>query len=72
MVSLFTSTYPANHGVIHGLEFMKKKGFTQEIFSEKLITLPTTLKNQGYTTFGVSSNHTLTDLLPTQRCYIIL
>lgn len=60
MVSLFTSTYPINHGVIHGLDFMKKKGFSQEVFSENLTTLPATLKKQGYTTFGVSSNHTLT------------
>ena len=43
-----------------GLNFMKTKGFSQEVFSEKLTTLPATLKKQGYTTFGVSSNHTLT------------
>ncbi len=60
MVSLFTSTYPINHGVIHGIEFQKVRGFYQEVFSEKLRTLPEILKEDGYTTFGVSSNHTLT------------
>jgi arylsulfatase A-like enzyme len=60
MVSLFTSTYPINHGVIHGLEFQKVRGFYQEVFSEKLLTLPAVLKDNGYATFGVSSNHTLT------------
>jgi arylsulfatase A-like enzyme len=60
MVSLFTSTYPINHGVIHGLEFQKTRGFCQEVFSEKLRTLPEVLKDAGYTTFGVSSNHGLT------------
>ena len=60
MVSLFTSTYPINHGVIHGLVFQKARGFSQEVFSENLTTLPAALKNHGYTTFGVSSNHTLT------------
>jgi arylsulfatase A-like enzyme len=60
MVSLFTSTYPINHGVIHGLASQKARGFSQEIFSEKLATLPEMLKKQGYTTFGVASNHLLT------------
>jgi arylsulfatase A-like enzyme len=60
MVSLFTSTYPINHGVIHGLAFQKARGFSQEVFSENLTTLPAALKKHGYTTFGVSSNHTLT------------
>jgi arylsulfatase A-like enzyme len=60
MVSLFTSTYPINHGVIHGLEFQKTRGFCQEVFSETLRTLPEVLKDAGYTTFGVSSNHGMT------------
>ncbi len=60
MVSLFTSTYPINHGVIHGLPFQTAKGLRQEVFSEKLITLSELLKDKDYTTFGVSSNHTLT------------
>ncbi len=60
MVSLFTATYPINHGVVHGLEFQKVRGFYQEVFSEKLRTLPEILKEDGYTTFGISSNHTLT------------
>jgi arylsulfatase A-like enzyme len=61
MVSLFTSTYPINHGVVHGLKYRKEsKKYSQEVFSPDLITLPETLKKQGYTTFGVSSNHNLT------------
>ncbi len=60
MVSLFTSTYPVNHGVIHGLPFQEAKGLSQEVFSEKLIALPAMIKEKGYTTFGISSNHTLT------------
>ena len=60
MVSLFTSTYYVNHGVIHGLPFQEAKGLSQEAFSEKLVTLPELLKDNGYTTFGISSNHTLT------------
>jgi arylsulfatase A-like enzyme len=60
MVSLFTSTYPVSHGVIHGLPFQEAKGLSQEVFSEKLIALPAMLKEKGYTTFGISSNHTLT------------
>jgi arylsulfatase A-like enzyme len=55
MVSLFTSVYPINHGVVHG--FMgKKKVYNQEVFSSELETIAEILKKQGYTTFGVSSN----------------
>jgi len=61
MVSLFTSTYPINHGVIHGLNYRREsKNYNKEVFSSDLITLPAILKTQGYTTFGVSSNHNLT------------
>ena len=63
MVSLFTSTYPISHGVIHGLQFraelIKRKQYSQAVFSDELTTLPEILKKQGYTTFGVSSNHNL-------------
>ena len=55
MASLFTSVYPINHGVIHGINY-KKYEDKQEIFSDKLITLAEILKAQGYTTFGVASN----------------
>jgi arylsulfatase A-like enzyme len=55
MVSLFTSVYPVNHGVIHGIggKWNPKK---QEVFSEGLTTLTEILKSKGYTTFGVASN----------------
>jgi arylsulfatase A-like enzyme len=47
--------------VIHGLNYRKEsKKYSQEVFSSDLITLPEILKTQGYTTFGVSSNHNLT------------
>ena len=56
MVSLFTSVYPINHGVIHGFT---KDGevLRQEVFSNGLITLTEILQKQGYATFGVASNH---------------
>ena len=55
MVSLFTSVYPVNHGVIHGIggKWNPKK---QEVFSAELTTLAEILRGQGYTTFGVASN----------------
>ena len=55
MVSLFTSVYPVNHEVVHGIggKWNPKK---QEVFSAELITLAEILRNQGYTTFGVASN----------------
>ena len=55
IVSLFTSVYPINHGVVSGAGY----GWNprkQEIFSEKLTTLTEILKSCGYTTFGVASN----------------
>ena len=55
MVSLFTSVYPINHGVVHGF-FENKKISNQELFSDELTTLTETLKTHGYTTFGVASN----------------
>ena len=61
MVSLFTSTYPVNHGVVHGLNWRRHQGYSQDVFSEKLISLPEILKGQGYKTFGVPSNHNLTE-----------
>ena len=60
MASLFTSTYPINHGVVHGIKYRKEK---KEVFSDELITLPEILRKRGYTTFGVSSNHHLTEEL---------
>jgi len=61
MVSLFTSTYPINHGVVRGFNYRDKRKYnSKEVFSSDLITLPEILKTQGYTTFGVSSNHNLT------------
>ena len=57
VVSLLTSVYPTNHGVIHGVGYKKKKTLhIQEVFSNQLFTLTEILKANGYTTFGVVSN----------------
>ncbi len=55
MVSLFTSTYPINHGVVSGIGYHWNPT-QQEVFSSSLTTLTETLKSCGYTTFGVTSN----------------
>ncbi|MHA1940215.1 MAG: sulfatase [Candidatus Hodarchaeales archaeon] len=62
MVSLFTSVYPINHGVVHGLG-TEKIEHMQEVFSDKLVTLTEILKAHGYTTFGVASNLHLSEKL---------
>ena len=57
MVSLFTSTYPVNHGVIHGVGYRRDETIhIQEVFSDELITLAEILQAHEYTTFGVTSN----------------
>ena len=57
MVSLFTSTYPINHGVVNGFGYKGEElMYKQEVFSDDLITLAEILKANGYTTFGVASN----------------
>ena len=56
IVSLFTSAYSVNHGVIHGFSKNKGNKYKQEIFSKKLVTLTEILKANGYTTFAVASN----------------
>ena len=62
MASLFTSVYPINHGVIHGIGYQQNKTrYTQEIFSPDLTTLAEALQEQGYTTFGVASNSHLSE-----------
>ena len=60
MVSLFTSVYPINHKVVHGIapRWNPRK---QEIFSEKLSTMTEIVKAHGYTTFGVAANFHLSE-----------
>ena len=55
MVSLFTSVYPVNHGVIHGIA-PRSNPRKQQIFSKELTTLTEAIRSHGYTTFGVASN----------------
>ena len=60
MASLFTSVYPINHGVIHGIGLkMDQAIYVQEIFSPDLRTLAEVLQAHGYTTFGVASHRSL-------------
>lgn len=59
--SLFTSTYPNEHGVIMGLRvYETQKTEEQQIrlnrIPESLETLPVLMKAQGYRTFGISGN----------------
>ncbi len=57
MASLFTSVYPINHGVLHGMSYKKDKTIhKQEVFSDELTTLAELLKEYGYTTIGLASN----------------
>ncbi len=57
MASLFTSVYPINHGVIHGIGYRRNKTIhIQEVFLNELTTLAEILKTNGYTTLGVASN----------------
>ena len=57
MVSLFTSVYPVNHGVKHGIGYRENQTIhVQEVFASNLVTLAEILKAHGYKTFGVASN----------------
>ena len=55
MASLFTSTYPINHGALTATRATNKI-YMQDVFSDRLTTLAEILKDHGYTTLGVSSN----------------
>lgn len=57
MASLFTSTYPINHGMVNDIESRREK---KEVISDNLTTLAEALQKEGYSTFGVSSNYNLT------------
>jgi arylsulfatase A-like enzyme len=63
MASLFTSTYPSNHGVLYGrlAEIFPNvfKNFETDVnhaIPDELPTLADILGNHGYTTIGVSAN----------------
>ena len=60
VVSLLTSVYPINHGVVSGINYkINQTLYIQEIFSDELTTLPEILKAHDFTTFGVTSNYHL-------------
>ena len=62
MTSLFTSVYPINHGVVHGIGYTEDNALNvQEIFSPDLTTLAEVLQANGYSTFGVSANPHLSE-----------
>jgi arylsulfatase A-like enzyme len=62
MTSVFTSVYPVNHGVVHGIGYTKDSALNvQEIFSSDLTTLTEVLHEHGYSTFGVSANPHLSE-----------
>jgi arylsulfatase A-like enzyme len=62
MASLFTSVYPINHGVVHGIGYTKDNALNvQEVFSPDLTTLAEVFQAHGYVTFGVSSNPHLSE-----------
>ena len=60
MASLFTSTYPTNHGVLYGRlaeiypnVFKKFETNVNHVIPDELTTLAEILKIHGYTTFGL-------------------
>ena len=59
MASLFTSLPPRSHGVLAG-NFRKEGISQQDYLDERFSTLPETLSQHGYETFGVSTNAHLT------------
>jgi arylsulfatase A-like enzyme len=64
VASLFTSVYPVNHGVAHGIRYVQDETRrVQEVFSPELTTLTEVLKANGYITFGVASNFHLSEKL---------
>lgn len=57
MASIFTGYYPRGHGVLHGVARGPKAAITgQEMLVKDFLTIAEVLKQDGYTTFGVSSN----------------
>lgn len=62
MASLFTTLMPSQHNIKHGV---CKSGsiYGQEVLDESYVTLAEVLKENGLTTFGISSNPHITEEL---------
>ncbi len=62
MASLFTTLMPSQHDIKHGV---CKSGsvYGQEVLDESYVTLAEVLKENGLTTFGISSNPHITEEL---------
>jgi arylsulfatase A-like enzyme len=58
MASLFTSTYPNEHGVVSIIRVFRNKPVAGQVnrISTELETLPVFMQGQGYRTFGISQN----------------
>ena len=56
MTSLFTSVYPWQHGVVYA-EVANGTVKSQQVLSDQFQTMAESLKDAGYTTFGVSANY---------------
>jgi arylsulfatase A-like enzyme len=55
MASIFTGLYPKNHGVRHGVS-RQGEVYNQQVLPRDLPNLTALLKEDGYTTVGISSN----------------
>ena len=55
VASVFTSLYPATHGVRNGI-VEENEVLNQEVLEDSFVTLAEALRAEGYATFGVSSN----------------
>ncbi len=61
MASIFTSKYPRSHGIRSGhVDSKAGRILQQEFLSRKLPVLPELFQQNGYTTFGVSTNAHMT------------
>jgi arylsulfatase A-like enzyme len=61
MYSLMTGLYPSEHGIYNGMAGKNSFNGTlsQQVLPEQAVTLAERLKEAGYTTFGVCTNHHL-------------
>ncbi len=62
MASLFTTLMPSQHDIKHGV-YKSGSIYGQEVLDESHVTLAEVLKENGLTTFGISSNPHMTEEL---------
>lgn len=56
MVSMLSSTYPSQHGVVTGLVNEEAEVYSQPIMPDDLLSLPGLLQAGGYRSFGLTAN----------------